>query len=302
MISGRLAFCEYLQSLSGAVCVLTFAWNSPHNFTPPPMVLLWFLVWHWRIFSGSLLSISQWIQKNWAFITSSALLWLFLLVVCLIFSLVVLYEMPWDWLLTGSGVILEALITVGGADASISLAQPLQGGDRHWGVTLLATGLWGLFQHKGKQQSDLHWKALSIWGLTESQMGFAGCVLIMGAGQFPFSVPPVLQSAVLCLNSGSALSWSTYFVFSLARFLRGWGTSGVQVGCLSGVCQSLEQWWVWGCWFFFVPLAQQGANVSSAKSFLTVLDGIWEGVGKKEDEGKCMTRFLLAQGAQEIVK
>lgn len=53
---------------------------------------------------------------------------------------------------------------------------------------------------------------------------------------------------------------------------------------------------------FLVPLAQQGANVSSAKSFLTVLDGIWEGVGKKEDEGKCMTRFLLAQGAQEIVK
>lgn len=31
-------------------------------------------------------------------------------------------------------------------------------------------------------------------------------------------------------------------------------------------------------------------------------DGIWEGIGKKEDEGGHMTLFLLAQGAQEIVK
>lgn len=55
---------------------------------------------------------------------------------------------------------------------------------------------------------------------------------------------------------------------------------------------------------FLVPLTQQGANVSSGKSitFLTVLDGIWEGVGKKEDEGRRMTLFLLAQGAWEIVK
>lgn len=31
-------------------------------------------------------------------------------------------------------------------------------------------------------------------------------------------------------------------------------------------------------------------------------DGIWEGIGKKEDKGRHMTLFLLAQGAQEIVK
>lgn len=31
-------------------------------------------------------------------------------------------------------------------------------------------------------------------------------------------------------------------------------------------------------------------------------DGLWEGIGKKEDEGRRMMLFLLAQGAQEIVK
>lgn len=104
-------------------------------------------------------------------------------------------------------------------------------------------------------------------------MGFAGCVLIMGAGQISLFCPPCAPECctllkfwqctklkhLLCLFTGKVSQ----------RLGHIWGAGRMSLWCLPepGTVMGLR------VLVFLVPLAQQGANVSSAKSFLTVAFG-----------------------------
>lgn len=115
-------------------------------------------------------------------------------------------------------------------------------------------------------------------------MGFAGCVLTMVAGPISLSSPPCAVECctlpkfwqrtelkhLLCLFTGKVSQ----------RLGHIWDEGRMSLWCLpepeAVVGLRLLGWGV-----FLVPLTQQAANVTSRKSILTVLDAIWEGVGKK---------------------
>lgn len=138
-------------------------------------------------------------------------------------------------------------------------------------------------------------------------MGFAGHVLTMVAVHFSLSSPPcavercTLPKFWQCTELKHLTLSFHWQGFTEAGNI--WDAGRMSLWCLPEP-ETVVGLRALGWEVFLVPLTQQGANVSSGKSitFLTVLDGIWERVGKKEDEGRHVTLFLLAQGAQEIVR